>query len=245
MFHRRTLVVEVVQTDTNSHVNPFTMTLLHPCLSMYSAHSDRRENYLAIANLHNGIDIYILPTMQLVKTYTHGSVDTMLYQVAFTEKDWVISGSEEGHACIYERSSGVLRQKLDHCQGTCVVNIDYGRLTCMQPRESVAYDNRKAFLVALIWILISCSFHQSHGGPDGTLVVTATSIIKVWHVALGNEHTGTSTTVKSCKSGMGITPSQLIWILIITSLANIALSRFDIIGPILGPVVLVLSPVHP
>ena len=212
---------------------------------MYSAHSDRRENYLTIANLHNGINIYILPTMQLVKMYTHGSVDTMPHQVVFTEKDWVISGSEDGHACIYERSSGVLRQKLDHCQGTCVVNIDYGQLMCMQPRESVAYNSGKTFLVALIWILISCLFHQSHGSPNSTLVVTATSIIKVWHVALGDEHTGTSTTVKSRKSSMGITLSQLIWILIITSLANIALSHFDIIGPILGSVVSILSSVHP
>ena len=65
---------------------------------MYSTHSDRKDNYLTIANLHNGINIYILPTMQLVKTYTHGSIDTMLYQVVFTEKDWVILGSEDIHA---------------------------------------------------------------------------------------------------------------------------------------------------
>lgn len=70
-----------------------------------------------MTNLHNGVDIYILPTMQLVKTYNHGSADTTLYQVVFANKDWVISGSEEGYARIYERSSGVLLQKLDHSQG--------------------------------------------------------------------------------------------------------------------------------
>ena len=62
--------------------------------------------------------------MQLVKTYTHGSIDTMLYQVVFTEKDWVISGSEDSHAHIYKSSSGVLQKKLDHCQDTYVVNIE-------------------------------------------------------------------------------------------------------------------------
>ena len=75
---------------------------------MYSAHSDRKDNYLATANLHNDIDIYILPNMQLVQMYTHGSINTMLYQVVFTEKDWVILGSEDGHAHIYKRSSRVL-----------------------------------------------------------------------------------------------------------------------------------------
>ena len=74
-----------------------------------------------MANLQNGIDIYILPTMQLVKMDNHGSVNTALYQVVFADKDWVISGSEEGHAWIYERSSGVLQQKLDHCKGEFVV----------------------------------------------------------------------------------------------------------------------------
>lgn len=84
---------------------------------MYSAHSDLKDNYLAVANLHNGVDLYLLPTMSLVKTYSHGSIDTVLYQVAFADKDWVVSGSEEGHARIYERSSGVLQQRLDHCEG--------------------------------------------------------------------------------------------------------------------------------
>ena len=91
---------------------------------MYSTHSDRKDNYLTIANLHNGINIYILPMMQLVKTYTHGSIDTMLYQAVFTEKDWVILGSEDSHAHIYKRSSGVLQQKLDHCQGSYIVNFE-------------------------------------------------------------------------------------------------------------------------
>ena len=48
----------------------------------------------------------------------------MLYQVVFTEKDWVISGSEDSHAHIYKSSSGVLQKKLDHCQDTYVVNIE-------------------------------------------------------------------------------------------------------------------------
>ena len=50
-----------------------------------------------MANLYNGVDIYILPTMQLVKMYNHGSVDTVLYQVVFADKDWVIFGSEDTH----------------------------------------------------------------------------------------------------------------------------------------------------
>ena len=70
-----------------------------------------------MTNLHNGVDIYILPTMQLVKTYNHRSANTTLYQVVFANKDWVISRSEEGYARIYERSSGVLLQELDHSQG--------------------------------------------------------------------------------------------------------------------------------
>lgn len=55
--------------------------------------------------------------MQLVKTYSHGSIDTMIYQVAFVGKDWVISGSEDGYARIYDQTSGNFLQKLEHDEG--------------------------------------------------------------------------------------------------------------------------------
>ena len=128
---------------------------IHTYSSTYSAHSDRKENYLAVANLHNGVDIYILPTMQLVKTYNHGSVDTALYQVVFAGKDWVISGSEEGHTRVYERSSGVLQQRLDHCEGEFII-ICWFTVTDMRPRESVAHSSGKMIYAALIWILNWC-----------------------------------------------------------------------------------------
>jgi hypothetical protein len=84
---------------------------------MFSAHSALKDNYLAVTNLHNGVDIYSLPAMQLVKSCSHGGGDTALYQVVFAHERWVVSGSQDGHARIYDQTSGVILQNLDHCEG--------------------------------------------------------------------------------------------------------------------------------
>ena len=65
------------------------------------------------------------------------------------------------------------------------------------------------------------------------VIITTTSNIKVWHVALGDDLPVTRTTATLPIPNSSITASQLIWIVIITSLVNIALTHFDIIGPML------------
>lgn len=52
--------------------------------------------------------------MQLVKTYSHGNLDTYIYQVAFAGKDWLVMGGQDGNARIYDQGTGAFIQKLVH-----------------------------------------------------------------------------------------------------------------------------------
>ena len=77
------------------------------------------------------------------------------------------------------------------------------------------------------------------------LVIMATSIIKVWYIAIekSDQPLMTSAIAKFPTSNSGITVSQLLWILILASLVNFALTWFDVIGPIHGQTMSITSSV--
>jgi len=83
----------------------------------YSAYSDLNENYLAVTNLHDGVDLYSVPNMQLIKTYSHGNANTAIFKVSFVNKGWLVSGGQDGFAQMYDVRSGQLVQKLEHDSG--------------------------------------------------------------------------------------------------------------------------------
>ena len=80
----------------------------------YSAYSDLNENYLAVTNLHDGVDLYSLPSMQLIRTYSHSNANTAIIKVSFVNKGWLASGGQDGFARMYDVRSGQLLQKLEH-----------------------------------------------------------------------------------------------------------------------------------
>jgi WD40 repeat protein len=89
-----------------------------------SAHTDFKENRLLVANLHDGVDLYSVPSMQLVKTYSHGNANNAIFKVSFVDRDWLVSGGQDGFARLYHSQSGQLVQKLEHSPGRWSVNLD-------------------------------------------------------------------------------------------------------------------------
>ena len=51
---------------------------------------------MAISNLDNGVDIYSLPSMQLMKNYSHGGVYDRIFKVAFVADGELVSGGKGG-----------------------------------------------------------------------------------------------------------------------------------------------------
>ena len=109
---------EVVQADSYPHVH-----ISHiPCLTfsdtkLYSAHADLKENCLAIANLDDGLDLYSLPSMQLMKSYSHGTTNDKIFKVAFVANGQLVSGGQGGCARVYDVLSGQLLEMLEHSDG--------------------------------------------------------------------------------------------------------------------------------
>jgi hypothetical protein len=64
--------------------------------------------------LHDGIDLYSVPSMQLIKTYPHGAVNNAIVRVSFIDKNSLVSGGQDGVARLYDVQSGLLLQKLEH-----------------------------------------------------------------------------------------------------------------------------------
>ena len=80
----------------------------------YSAYTDLNKNYLAVTNLHDGVDLYSVSSMQLIKTYLHGNANTAIFKLSFVNKSWLVSGGLDGVARLYDVRSGQLVQKLEH-----------------------------------------------------------------------------------------------------------------------------------
>jgi len=59
--------------------------------SQCSAHANLMDNFLAIVNLHDGIDLYSFPNMHLIKTYSHGNMNDAIFKVSLMDKHWLVS----------------------------------------------------------------------------------------------------------------------------------------------------------
>lgn len=74
-------------------------------------------NFLAITNLHDGIDLYSFPNMHLVKTYAHKDMNDVIFKVLLMDRHWLVSSGQDGSARLYDVQSGQLLQKLEHSSG--------------------------------------------------------------------------------------------------------------------------------
>ena len=73
---------------------------------------------LMVLNLMDGLDHYIIPTMERVRTFPYTITRNVLIQVAIIrEKDWVVSGGDDGFARIYDSRTGRFLQRLDQGSG--------------------------------------------------------------------------------------------------------------------------------
>lgn len=72
-----------------------------------------------VSNLVNGIDQYILPTMERVRTFSHTIHRNVPLHVATAqENSWVLSGGDDGFARVFDLRTGELLEKVAHGLGT-------------------------------------------------------------------------------------------------------------------------------
>ena len=125
---------EVVQADSYPHVCILHMSyLIVHDVGPYSAHADLQENCLAIANLDDGLDLYSLPNMQLMKSYSHGTTNDKIFKVAFVANSQIVSGGQGGCARVYDVSSGQLLQMLEHSDGESISLAHTQLILCYLP----------------------------------------------------------------------------------------------------------------
>jgi hypothetical protein len=84
--------VEMVKANSYPHVNFHGLNLAYSANQQCSAHVDVKENLLAINNLHDGIDLYNVPNMQLIKAYLHDTTNNAICKVSFVNRDWLVLG---------------------------------------------------------------------------------------------------------------------------------------------------------
>ena len=72
---------------------------------------------LAVANLHNGVDIYSIPSLNLVKSFSYSIKINALYKVCIANDGWVVAGGENSFACLYDMHRGELLQMIPHSDG--------------------------------------------------------------------------------------------------------------------------------
>ena len=132
IFHCYILISNAVNSDCYS-IEPWTLRwskqirmrmyafLLYNSqyflMSTRSAHADLQGNSLAVSNLDDGLDIYSLPNMQLMKNCSHGNTNDRIFKVAFVANDQLVSGGKGGCARVYDVQSGQLLQTLEHDKG--------------------------------------------------------------------------------------------------------------------------------
>ena len=117
MLFNQAMDIEVVKTATYPHVRLCVLNSVPVTQHHYSASSDLNEDYLAVMNLHDGVDLYSVPSMQLIKTYSHSNANISIFKVSFVDKAWLVSGGQDGFARMYDVRSGQLLQKLEHDSG--------------------------------------------------------------------------------------------------------------------------------
>ena len=61
-------------------------------MSTHSAHANLQGISLVVSNLDDGLDIYSLPNMQLMKNCSHGNTNDRIFKVAFVANNQLVSG---------------------------------------------------------------------------------------------------------------------------------------------------------
>ena len=115
----------MVKANSYPHVSFPILNLRRSANQQRSAHADLKENFLAVTNLHDGVDLYSLPNMQLIKTYSHGNMNNAIFKVSLMDSDWLVSGGQDGFARLYDVQSGQFLQKLEHGLGMWSVALNY------------------------------------------------------------------------------------------------------------------------
>ena len=113
---------DLVQEDPDAHVcsTIFGVSALFVDI-MYSGYallsSDERSVF--VSNLSDGVDQYAVPAFNRVKSFFHPVTKNPPLQVAAAfQNSWLLVGSEDGVARIFDRETGSLIQVLEHEQGT-------------------------------------------------------------------------------------------------------------------------------
>ena len=109
--------IEVVKAAPYPHVSFGGLNSIPSVKQHYRAYSDLHENHLAVTNLHDGVDLYSVPSMQLIKTYSHDYAGVAIFKVSFVDQSWLVSGGQHGFAHVYDIYTGQLVQKLEHNSG--------------------------------------------------------------------------------------------------------------------------------
>lgn len=73
--------------------------------------------------------------MQLMKNYSHGNTNDMIFKVAFVANGQLVSGGKGGCARIYDVQSGQLLQTLEHDEGELMPLVCIPRLMFSSPRS--------------------------------------------------------------------------------------------------------------
>jgi len=55
--------------------------------------------------------------MQLIKAYSHSNANTAIFRVSLVDSDWLVSGGQDGFACLYDVQSGQFLQQMEHGSG--------------------------------------------------------------------------------------------------------------------------------
>jgi hypothetical protein len=86
-----------------------------PVLIHSRGHAELNGSNLVVSNLVNGIDQYIIPTMEQLQTFPHPILCNVPIQVTVAHNgQWIVLGRDDGFACVYNCRTGQFLQRLDH-----------------------------------------------------------------------------------------------------------------------------------
>ena len=105
---------------------PFLLLCLNCPWSWYiSGQLDMTGSQLVMANLHNGVDIYNIPSLNLVKSFSYSIKINTLYKVWIANDGWVVAGGENGFVHLYNIHRGELQQMIPHSNGEWILRWYY------------------------------------------------------------------------------------------------------------------------